>query len=481
MDLSQKKGQLIFMDQTFTHEDFRSDVISFSKQLSNYGLKHGDRVILRCSNTYSFCVSLFSLMHIDCSIVLLDIETKESDTNKILLKTNAKWLLAEEDFENQIGYKHIKISTIMKESLYKKTFYKNEPICLDSWFNRSDAVILFSSGSTGIPKGMVKSGSSLFNNMHSTAIGMRYRKDDVILPIVPFFNIWGFNLIIQWWVVGCTLVICNYRTTRTISSLIEKNKVSVVEATIATTYLTLQLIDRKLENKSKICKSLRMWYTSGAPVPQTLKNRFHEVINLPLLDYYGSSEAGNLTATNLQSTNGTGKLLPGSSVKVFNEKFEELGFGEVGHVYAKGNGLMEGYLIENNKIELSLKNGWFDMKDFGFFDEEGNLFILGRRDNAIHRMGATFFPCHMERLVEELGVMSKVVSFPDDKKGSHLILFVQSPQDNSAFIRKKVLEVVPTYMYPDEFFCLNEFPFLPNGKVDNKQLESIVNKNYSLV
>lgn len=480
MNLAQKKNSsIIYENQVYSQAQFKNDVISYSEVLLDQGIVKGDRVILCCNNNYAFLVSLFSLMHINCSIVLLDINTNQSDLKMINNKTKAKWIITESEPSALDGPNYISLSSSFN-SIDTNQVPPEIEIALKEWYHRADALILFSSGSTGTPKGMVKSGASLFNNMYSTAVGMRYKSNEVILPVVPFFNIWGLNMIIQWWVVGCTIVISNYQNTRTLPSIINKYKISVVETTIATTYLIVQIAERNKENVDLITNNIRMWFTSGAPVPQALKKRFEKVFSIPLLDYYGSSEAGNLTSTNLENHNGTGKVLPGLSVKVFDESFNEIKPGEIGHIYAKGNGLMEGYLDYNGDVHLSLNNSWLDMKDFGYFDIDGNLFVIGRRDGAIHRMGATFHPCHMERIVEEIGIMSKVVSFTEDRKGSYLILFIQHSPEKSSQIRKKIIDALPTYMYPDKLICIKEFPFLPNGKVDNKKLENSALENLSV-
>ncbi|WP_433956932.1 class I adenylate-forming enzyme family protein [Cytobacillus horneckiae] len=482
MDISQKKNSsIIYENQVYSHNRFKNDVISYSMVLLDHGIVKGDRVILCCNNNYTFLVSLFSLMHINCSIVLLDLNTNHADLKMINNKTKAKWILTEAEPEPLAfdGPKYISLATSFN-SIGTIQISLDMEIELHEWYHRPDAIILFSSGSTGIPKGMVKSGASLFNNMNSTAIGMGYKSNEVILPVVPFFNIWGLNMIIQWWVVGCTIIICNYQSIRTLPAIINNYKISVVEATIATTYLIVQIAERNRENVHLISNNIRMWFTSGAPVPQVLKNKFEKVFKIPLLDYYGSSEAGNLTSTNLNNHNGTGKVLEGLSVKVFDESFNESKPGEIGHIYAKGNGLMEGYLDNNGNVQLDLKNSWLDMKDFGYFDIDGNLFVIGRRDGAIHRMGATFYACHMERIVEELGILSKVVSFTEDRKGSYLILFIQYSHEKSSHIRKEIVDALPTYMYPDKLICIDEFPFLPNGKIDNKQLEEYALNNLTV-
>lgn len=480
MDITQKKNSsIIYENEVYSHARFTNDVFNYSNVLLAHGVVKGDRVILCCDNNYAFLVSLFSLMHMNCSIVLLDTNTNYSDLQMINMKTKANWILTEDESFAFNGPKYISLSASF-DNIGTNQAPSGIKIDVHEWYRRSDAIILFSSGSTGTPKGIVKSGASLFNNMDSTALGMGYKANEVILPVVPFFNIWGLNMIIQWWVVGCTIVICDYQNIRTLPSIINRHKISVVEATIATTYLTVQIAERNKEKVNFIKDNIRMWFTSGAPVPLVLKNRFEKVFNIPLLDYYGSSEAGNLTSTNLSSHNGTGKVLPGLSVKVVDENFKETKSNELGHIYANGNGLMEGYLDNDGNVKLDLKNGWLDMKDFGYFDVDGNLFVIGRHDNAIHRMGATFYPCHMERIVEELGVLSKVISFTEDRKGSYLILFIQYSSEDSSALRKKIVDALPTYMYPDKLICTKEFPFLPNGKIDNKKLEKYALENLTI-
>jgi len=86
----------------------------------------------------------------------------------------------------------------------------------------------------------------------------------------------------------------------------------------------------------------------------------------------------------------------------------------------------------------------------------------------------------MERIVEELGILSKVVSFKEEKKSSFLTLFIQYPPDQSSIIRKQIISALPTYMYPDKLICIDKFPFLPNGKVHGKKLEEYALKEVTM-
>ncbi|QKG85268.1 acyl--CoA ligase [Kroppenstedtia pulmonis] len=471
MDISQKQGKLILPDRSFSHREFKADVLRFSDELQEKGLTSDTRVILKCSNSYTFCVALFSLMHLNTSIVLMDVEMNANDMNDVQTRTHAKWFLTDDEVHVS-DPACIQMKLPCFEEMTRPQGQEERDISLEGWFERRDAVILFSSGSTGRPKGIVKSGKSIFYNKQATAEAMQYRADDVLLPMVPFFNTWGFFLLIIWWLTGCSLFICNYRFTGNLTRYLINHSVTVVEATISTTYSTLQLLKSRPDLLQKVKNSsLRMWYTSGAPVSDSLKGEFYQHLGQPLLDYYGSSEAGNLTAGNLDDSVATGRVISGVEVKIVDSEGKELPPGKVGDVYAKGNALMEGYLVTPEEYRLDLKDGWMDMKDFGYFDEAGHLYVLGRKDNAIHRMGSTFYTCHMERMVEELGVLAEVVALPDERKGSYLVLFVQYPKADISSIRKKILKSIPTYMYPDKLICMDEFPFLPMGKIDKKQLE----------
>lgn len=471
MDISQRQGRLLLPDRSFSHWEFKADVIRFADELQVKGLATDERVILKCSNSYTFCVALFTLMHLNTSVVLMDVEMNPNEMDEIQCRTGAKWFLTDDDSRlSDSACVQIKLPCFEKRAQPEGD--GDREISLMGWLERKDAVILFSSGSTGKPKGIVKSGKSVVCNLRATAEAMQYRTDDVLLPMVPFFNTWGFFLLLIWWLTGCSLLICNYRYTKNLVRYLLRHRVTIVEATISTTYSTLQLLKRQPEVMEKVKNfSLRMWYTSGAPVPNNLKRDFYDHLGQPLLDYYGSTEAGNLTAGHPDDWVGSGKIIAGVDVKVVDSEGKQLPPGQIGEVFAKGNALMEGYILSPGEYHLDLQDGWMDMKDFGYFDESGHLHVLGRIDEAIHRMGSTFYLCHMERLVEDLGVLSKVVALPDERKGAYLVLFVQHPESEIAAIRKKILRTLPTYMYPDKLICLEEFPFLPVGKVDGKSLE----------
>ncbi|QKG84483.1 acyl--CoA ligase [Kroppenstedtia pulmonis] len=476
MQHSDRESRIFSEGKIITFRNFNRDVLEYAEELRQKGVCSGeDRVLLKSHNSYSYCVALFSLMHLNLSVVLVDTQLKLEDVEKILSTTDAKWVLT--DDLPALFKDECRVIPLPKPEVFDSEIDFNDKIDLKDWEKRRDAVILYSSGSTGEPKGIVKSGSSVMDNAKDTVWAMGYKNDDVFLPLVPFSHVWGFSLLINWWLTNCSLMIRSYASLSSILKPLVSNKVTVVDASPSTLFLLLQHLKKKPEILSKVRdSSVRMWCTGGGLVTQKLKEDFLYHMGRPLLDGYGSSEMGNISMGSVYDSVGCGPLIPNVQVKVLSSEKMELPLGEVGEIFVKTSGMMEGYLVAPYEYCMDLEDGWFSMKDLGYLDEENHLYILGRKDQAINRMGYTFYPAHIEKQVESLGFEAKVITVADEKKGMLLVLFVGSPEKNTATVRREVLKLLPSYMYPDKLICMEKLPCTSGGihKINRRELEKII-------
>ncbi|EOA3903122.1 class I adenylate-forming enzyme family protein [Bacillus cytotoxicus] len=455
-------------EKVYSIQEFKKDIKGYTNYLKEVGVT-GERVALIAENSYRFLIAFFALTELEASIVLVDCLTGEKELNEIVRDYRSKVYISDHAINLATEFKKIPLNPSIEKYSLELDIDQINP----TWMNKEDALILYTSGSTGHPKGIVKSGTSFISNLMKTIDVMQYRNEDVLLPLIPFTHFYGLSILFIWRIMKCELVICNYKKIRSIIKTITERKVTVVDGIPSTYYVLANIMKKREEIKSSLKQSsVRMWCVGGAPLSKKLAGEFQTLLEKPLLDGYGLSELGNVALNVNGQEGGCGKSLEGVQIKIVNEMNEILHSKEVGEVIVKTPEVMERYLNLSKETNLVLVDGWFKTNDLGYLDSDGNLFIIGRKGKEIIRNGYVINPAKIEKQLEDnLGVVGKVIGFQDEKKGAYIVLFLEIPLKETDHIKKLVFENLDSLMRPDKIIFLERFPYLTNGKVDLVALE----------
>lgn len=449
--------------------EFERDTLWFAEYLRTRGVTSGDRVLLKGKNSYAFVKALFSLIHLDVSIVLVDHQQTQEETAGAEARSEVRWKVLGKSDEDDLDGRTI---------LYEEWFNKPDrglPVAgflsLKQWRSRKDAAILWSSGSTGQPKGVVKSGNSILVNAEQTWRAMGHRTDDVFMPLLPFSHQYGFSTLLIWWLAQCSIVVAPYKLLNKVVDHLVRDGVTIVDATPSTYSSLVALFHRKPALLHELRK-VRMWCVGGAPLSKRLADDFSRLLQRSLLDGYGLTEVGNVTVSTIENSKACGTPLRGVQVRVLEEDGTPLPPGLIGEVWVLSDGLMEGYLTNGGTI-LPTKQGWFPTNDLGYRDVDGNLHIVGRKQ-AVHRMGHTLYPAYLEKRVESCGCSAKVIALENEKKGSFLVFFVEDTQERPRqYWNRKIRTLLAPHEHPNAVRVVKSFPLNGNGKVDIVKLKHI--------
>ncbi|WP_342405661.1 class I adenylate-forming enzyme family protein [Brevibacillus sp. FSL K6-2834] len=464
-------AHIIKSDETScSKERFLGDVQSCVAQLRGSHITDEDRVIVTAENSYEFLVAFFALVEIGCSIALVDCMADAREINEIALDSESRICISDRPLLLSDPIRTFLLSEIVRDG-------GGDPaseLSFSTWSTREDALILYTSGSTGKPKGIVKSGHSFLSNLEESMEVMKYKSEDVLLPLIPFTHFYGLSIVFIWWFAGCDLILCNYKNIRTVLKAVTERGVTVVDGIPSTYYMLTQMCKKREKLCAKVRDSaVRMWCVGGAPLSEELAVSFYDLIKQPLLDGYGLSEVGNVALNTGDYRDGCGKPLPSVKIKVVDNRGNELPSGETGEIYVNSPGVMKEYLHLSEKTEEVLADGWFKTNDLGYLDERGNLHVLGRKGNEIVRKGYVIYPAHIEtRLENELKLRARVVSLQDEKKGAYMILFVETRQPFTQQIENAINEALGSILKPDKIMFLPAFPYRRNGKVDFVALQN---------
>lgn len=351
------------------------------------------------------------------------------------------------------------------------------------------ATIIFSSGSTGEPKGVMLSHFSVDSNVEGVAQVFHVGPNDRLLGILPFFHSFGYLATI-WLAVNHGVGVVYHPTpldAGAIGELIHKKKVTILIAT--PTFLQLYLRRCTPDQFG----SVRIVLTGAEKLPDRLAQAFEDKFGIRPIEGYGVTECSPVISVNcpdfraagfyqLASRRGTvGQPLPGISVRIVDpDTFEFLSVGTAGMLLVKGPNVMQGYLGREDLTAQSMRDGWYITGDIAILDEDGFITITDRL-SRFAKIGGEMVPHGKveEALHEAANAETQVLavtSIPDEKKGEQLVVLHTLDEALIPNLLEKAAAIgLPNLFIPrkDAFIKVEQIPVLGTGKLDLRALKRV--------
>ena len=346
--------------------------------------------------------------------------------------------------------------------------------------DHAEAILLFTSGSSGKPKGVILSHRNILSNVAQFAVALDAKKNDLLLASLPFFHSFGCTVTLFYPLFESVraLTYPNPLEAKKIAELVEQHGVTVMLAT--PTFLRAYL--RKAEPAQ--LRSLRFLVTGAEKLPRELAAAVEARFGMPVYEGYGLTETSPVVSVNLPEEPGqtqpsnrpgaTGKMLAGIAAEIRDpETNAKRSLHETGMLWLRGPNIFEGYLNAPEQNAAVLKNGWFMTGDIGRFDEDGFLFIEGRL-SRFSKIGGEMVPHETieQKVLAALNIVEQgeriiaVMGVPDSVKGEALVLLssidIDLPQLRSALAESGV----PNLWIPRTVRRIDAIPVLASGKLD---------------
>jgi cyclohexanecarboxylate-CoA ligase len=332
--------------------------------------------------------------------------------------------------------------------------------------------ILYTSGTTGEPKGVMHTSNTLLSSLDPCRKRLRLDADDVVLMASPLAHQTGFIYgMMLAFCLGAKLVLQDIWNAGQAARLIEDEGVSF---TMASTPFLSDLCDAAASQRRKL-ESLRVFIAAGAPIPQVLVRRAEAALGARIMSGWGMTENGLVTVTGLDDpedkVSGTdGRAFESMEVRVVGTSGEPLPANAEGRLQARGAGNFVGYLKRPQYYEMDAE-GWFETGDIARMDESGFIRICGRSKDIIIRGGENIPVIEVEQLLYRHAAVSEVavVAKPDARLGERACAFVAlrpgcslSFDEMSAFLAEHRI----TRQYIPEYLCVvDELPHTATGKI----------------
>ena len=406
--------------------------------------------------------------------------------DKVPVQSPAETILLE-DLAQKPRWTERVISALMAALLPTRAITKvlgGEPPTLDGV-----ATVIFSSGSTGEPKGVMLTHYNIAANIDQMDQMFFLRDNDRIMGILPFFHSFGFTATLCLpAVTGIGVVFHpNPLDSRVIGALISKYAVTILVAT--PTFLNTYTRRCTPEEFG----SLRFVMAGAEKLPERISVAFEDHFGIRPLEGYGCTECSPVVAVNtadfraasfrqVGAKRGTiGHPLPGISVKIVDpESGQTLGFNEPGLLLVRGPNVMQGYLNRPDKTAEVLRGGWYNTGDVATMDEDGFLRITDRL-SRFSKIGGEMVPhIKVEETLQELAGAAEqsfvVTAVPDEKKGERLIVLHTLSEDKLQQVFERLgKSELPTLWRPrrDQFVSVDKLPYLGSGKVDLRKARDL--------
>src|SRR3954452_3899622 len=446
------------------------------------GLQPGERVGIMLPNVPYFGVVYYGVLRAGGVVVPMNVLLKGREVEFYLSASGAKHLFAWHDFGEaaEAGAEAAGAEAVLvKPGEFEQLVIRAPRAEQDEPREGSDtAVILYTSGTTGTPKGAELTHSNLVNNCLRGARELAgITEEDVILGALPLFHSFlqtccGNGAVSA---CACLTLIPPFEPGKALE-IIQRDGVTLFDGVPTMYHAMLNHPDRESADVS----GLRMCISGGSAMPVEVMREFEDAFDCIILEGYGLSETSPVGSCNHpgreRKPGSIGTPSAGVEMKVVDDDDNDVAHGDVGEIVIRGHNVMKGYWNRPDATEEVMRGGWFHSGDMARMDEDGYFFIVDRKKEMIIRGGYNVYPREIEEVLYEHPAVSEaaVVGVPDDALGEEVgaaVVLRSGREAEADEIRAFVKERVAAYKYPRHIWFRDELPKGPTGKILKREIE----------
>lgn len=499
------KPAFIFEGKETSYGELDVLISKFADGLQKSGVKKGDHLALVLGNSPYFVISLYGAMRAGATVIPINPIYTPDEIGYILNNGDVKTIVTLDvllplfekmnpvlpmleniiscetppsDAKSGFDVSALSISTKLKSftSLISSSVPDPEEVNLSE---EDVAVILYTSGTTGKPKGAMLTHKNLYSNAKDVGSYLKMNDGDKVVATLPMFHVFCLTVSLNAPLIsGATLLIVPRFSPAEIFKLIKTYEATVF-AGVPTMY---NFLLQHEAGDADYLQSLRLCISGGASMPVALLKGFEQKFKVVISEGYGLSEASPVTCFNpLDRPRKAGSI--GTNIlnvenKVVNELGEEVPHGQVGELIVKGPNVMKGYYKMPEETAHTIRNGWLYTGDLATMDEEGYFTIVDRKKDMVIVGGYNVYPREVEEvLYNHPGVVEvAVVGVPDPNQGEAVKCFVvlkdQSLTEEG--LKAYCREHLAKYKVPSSIEFLEELPKNTTGKILRRALKDQV-------
>lgn len=468
-------------DEVLTYEDLDDSATRVAGFLQSKGIKPGARVALMLPNVMAFPPLYYGILRAGAVVVPMNAQLKKREVQHYLSDSEASivfaWSASIDEATAGAEDSQTEVVEITDESLSLiKSWPKGEAKTVTP---TDTAVILYTSGTTGAPKGAQLTQSNMLLNAQIMAEGedlLNLSPNDVIMGCLPLFHSFGQTCALNTTILsGASIVLLPRFDAQAALKIIEEQSVTVF-AGVPTMYVALVNSVTDANDTS----SLRLGVSGGASLPVEVLNGAVTKLGTTILEGYGLSETSPVASFNRKNFSKPGSIgqpIEGVEMKILAADGTDAPDGEVGEIAVRGHNVMTGYWKRPEATkEATNSDGWFLTGDMATRDTEGFFFIIDRKKDVINRGGYNVYPREIEEVFYEHPAVleAAVVGIPHPSLGEDVgaaIALREGAEMTAEELREYIKERVASYKYPRTVWLVDALPKGPTGKLLKRDIQ----------
>ena len=480
---------VVYEDRRITYGELDILTDRLASSLENLGITKGDRIVLFLPNIPEFIISYYGVLKAGAIVVSASPLSKEIELELQLSDSGANTIIVDDSTYQVI--KNIRKKTNLRNVIVVGTKSYSGALSFRELIERYSphlshvkispkqdvAVIQYTGGTTGMPKGAMMTHYNLVSNAIMNAIWFNWTKEERVMGVTPLYHTWGpCTCLNSPFYVGASLFLMLRFDAEKVLEIVEKQKITVFYG--VTTLFNILINHPAIDDYN--LSPLRCVKAGGMPIPEEVERRWNELTGTQLILGYGLTEASPETHNsppNRVKTGSIGIPLMDTEAKIVDTEagVRELSPGEVGELVIKGPQVMKGYWMRAEETKDTLRNGWLYTGDIARMDKEGYFYIVDRIKDMIKYKGHGVYPGEIENVlylhpaVKECAVVGKPDAFAGEMPKAYVVL-----KDGCTLSEDELIEFcqrrVAPYKKIREVQFVWELPKTPVGKILKRAL-----------
>lgn len=495
------KNALILGEQQLTYEGLNARVNCLADSLMKMGVKRGERIAVVLHNCFEFYEIYYAAAKCGAIFVPINNLLKAEELKQIINYIEPRVLFFDPDFHQVAVAKKSQMKSIAHEIAlrcssgnsyvqYEELMENGNPKEPDATVNDDDVMSIFlTSGTTGIPKGAMRTHRHVFINSLVGAIECNLQSHDRAVILFPFYHVsWEDNM--RHVLMGNTIVIKAEGSFDPKDVLVVLSEMRITTCQFVPTMINALMCEES--NEGLDLSQLRLMVYAASPMPVELLKRAMERFRCGFMQMYGQTETGPITTVLkpedhiLEGTEGQMARLASAGrpalhyeVKIVDEDGNDVARGGVGEIVVRSESMTVGYWRLPEETSKTIKNGWLHTGDFGRMDHEGYVFIIDRKNDLIISGGKNIYPREIEEVLykHEAILEAAVIGVPDNYWGESVKALVVL-KDKRHLTEEEIVQFCRTnlanYKKPRSVEFRLELPKSPVGKI----LKRVIRETY---
>jgi long-chain acyl-CoA synthetase len=466
---------LVAGDRRWTYRELDAAVSRLAGGFAGLGLAPGDRLGLHLPNWPEFALAYYAAQKCGLVPLSLNVTYKADEIEYIVGDARPAALVTAEPVAGSLPPRDCMPSVrhlLNAKDLAGLTGPPRRALDLD---REATAAILYTSATTGRPKGVMLTHANIVSNAYATVHHLTMTPDDRGLCALPMFHCFGQNAIMNSLVTaGGTMVLHERFVPDQFADAVARHRVTIFYA-VPTMYILFLAMERPLD-----FASVRLYFSAAATLPTDVERRWHDRFGRWIQQGYGLTETSPFASYNHDVTFKSGSVgtpIESVEMKIVDPEDREVADGELGEIVIKGPNVMKGYFANPAATAEAIRDGWFHSGDIGYRDPDGYFFIVDRVKDMINVSGFKVFPREVEEVLFRHAAVKEaaVVGIPDPVRGEAVKAYVvlnegalATAEELQALCRAAVAD----YKVPGRIEFLPGLPKNPTGKILKKDLRA---------